>query len=164
VEHFPLPADAQYSYASAFNRGVHNGIDIFAPKGTPVLAVSSGIATTSIEPKGGKVVYLQGDDRRKYFYGHLDTWNVRLLARDPWDVEAGEVLGYVGNTGNAAGKSPHVHFEVEYQRRKYDPFPLLREVDPVVYPSGPTRRGGGSSVVPGSVLALALLWWWTSSS
>ncbi|HWO12531.1 MAG TPA: M23 family metallopeptidase, partial [Polyangiaceae bacterium] len=75
---FPLPADSEYGYAehSTFQRGVHEGLDIFAPLGTPVLAVFDGTARGVLEEgKGGNVVYLEapGPFGRRAFYAHLDS-------------------------------------------------------------------------------------------
>lgn len=107
----------------------HHGVDIFAPRGTPALAavdaVVARVQTTSI---GGNVVWLQplfGDLR--LYYAHLDSHNVELGQY----VMAGEVVGTVGNTGNARSTPPHLHFGV-YQRRRgrrggpADPYPFLK--------------------------------------
>lgn len=143
IERFPLPESAAYSYAQRFN-AEHRGTDIMAPHGTPVLAVERGTAWSNIEPKGGNVVYLQGASGWRYFYGHLATWQLQVISatqQQPVEVEAGAELGVVGNTGNAAGGPPHLHFQqrTSYSRgwQTVDPFPDLVRVDP--------KRGG----VPG---------------
>lgn len=143
MQHFPLPADADYSYESGFNPPHHEGVDIMAPKGTLALACEGGQAWSNIEPKGGKVAYLQGDSGARYFYGHLDSWTLKLISATtskPLRVEAGEAIGTVGTTGNAEGRPAHIHFQM--RRPVYygsegaysgtelvDPFPELVAVD-----------------------------------
>ena len=89
--------------------GVHKGIDIFAKKGTPVIASASGLVVykDNIE-LGGNVVAVLGPKWRIYYYAHLDSINTKNL---DW-VSRGEAIGAVGNTGNAAGKPPHLHYSV----------------------------------------------------
>lgn len=102
----------------------HEGIDIFAPRGTPVLAVASGrVATARSTPVGGKVVWLEdADSELTYYYAHLDDYRVR---EGDW-VGAGDVIGTVGNTGNARGVRPHLHFGVYRPGRvALDPAPML---------------------------------------
>ena len=84
----------------------HAGVDLFAPKGTPVVAPVSGVATPVSNPLGGTAVSLQGDDGTRYYGAHLD----RLGRRGR--VAAGAVIGYVGNTGDAKGGPTHLHFEM----------------------------------------------------
>ena len=82
----------------------HGGVDIFAPLNTPLRAVERGEAWSSVEPKGGNVVYLRAVDGKRYFYGHLNGWATKLFGVTklaPVRVEAGEPIGFVGNTGNA---------------------------------------------------------------
>jgi len=83
----------------------HLGTDFISPRGTPLVAVVSGVATAGQNDLGGNVVYLAGDDGHRYYYAHLDRWG--QLGR----VAAGEVIGFVGDTGNAVGV-PHLHFEI----------------------------------------------------
>ncbi|MBA2593288.1 MAG: peptidoglycan DD-metalloendopeptidase family protein [Gammaproteobacteria bacterium] len=103
-------------------RRQHEGVDIFAPRGTPVLAVAGGLATPRESRLGGKTVWLRSRGA-SYYYAHLDSFAVSSYAR----VDAGDVLGYIGNTGNARTTAPHLHFGV-YRRRSgaIDPLPLLR--------------------------------------
>lgn len=104
----------------------HEGTDIFAPLGAGVLAVADGRVRQATEPKGGKAVYLTEPDGTQWYYAHLDTFADLM---DPWEtreVEAGELLGYVGTTGNAKNRPPHVHFEWRPQGGvKADPYPQL---------------------------------------
>jgi LysM repeat protein len=84
----------------------HEGNDIFAPRGTPAVAVVGGTVVQTTGAIGGKQVKLAGDDGASYYYTHLDSFGAGGR------VEAGAVIGTVGNTGNAAGGPTHVHFEV----------------------------------------------------
>ncbi|MCB1044200.1 MAG: M23 family metallopeptidase [Acidobacteria bacterium] len=89
--------------------GVHKGVDIFAQQGTPVVAASSGwIMNVADTPKAGKTVLVLGPKWRFYDYAHLHAIHV---TKGSW-LSKGDVLGEVGNTGNAAGKAPHLHFAV----------------------------------------------------
>lgn len=96
-------------------RRTHRGVDIFAARGTPALAsVDAWVARVDTTPRGGNVVWLQplfGDMR--LYYAHLDTQAVETGQF----VSAGDVVGTVGNTGNAITTPPHLHFGV-YQRRQ----------------------------------------------
>lgn len=84
----------------------HQGTDLFAPRGRPAVATAAGTAVPSVGALGGNVVKLYGDDGTYYYYAHLDRFGAKGR------VSPGTVVGYVGNTGNAAGGPPHVHFEV----------------------------------------------------
>ncbi len=98
----------------------HEGIDLFAPRGTPVVAVTAGVAQASTNRLGGNVVWLFAPTGRTYYYAHLDRWAVGPLTV----VQPGDVVGYVGNTGNAAGTPPHLHFGI-YARGAIDPWPFV---------------------------------------
>ena len=88
---------------------VHKGIDIFANRGTPVIASTNGLViyTGNID-MGGNVVAVLGSKWRIYYYAHLDSINAKTLN---W-ASRGETIGAVGNTGNASGKPPHLHYSV----------------------------------------------------
>jgi murein DD-endopeptidase MepM/ murein hydrolase activator NlpD len=117
------------SFGSARDGGTreHEGVDIVAPRGTPALAVRDGIASPGTNALGGNVVWL--DDSRSdytFYYAHLDRW-----AQDrPTQVRAGDVVGYVGNTGNARATAPHLHFGI-YDDGAIDPLPFLEPDDPI---------------------------------
>jgi murein DD-endopeptidase MepM/ murein hydrolase activator NlpD len=109
----------------------HEGVDIFAPRGTPVVAVSDGVAEPSTNTLGGNVVWLRdASQRRTFYYAHLDRWAIDGAVR----VGAGDVVGYVGNTGNARTTAPHLHFGI-YDAGAIDPWPFIQPDDPV--PSAP---------------------------
>jgi peptidoglycan LD-endopeptidase LytH len=84
----------------------HRGVDMFAAKGTPVVASVGGEVRHRNSSLGGKSYYLDGDDGNRYYGAHLDSFGASGR------VEAGTVVGTVGNTGNARASSPHLHFEI----------------------------------------------------
>jgi murein DD-endopeptidase MepM/ murein hydrolase activator NlpD len=104
----------------------HHGIDIFAPRGTPVIAIAEGVVRTDETPRGGRVIWLRdGRVGRNLYYAHLDDWAVESGTA----VRTGDVIGYVGNTGNAKTTPPHLHFGI-YDRGPADPAPYLYRDDP----------------------------------
>jgi peptidoglycan LD-endopeptidase LytH len=119
-------------------RREHHGVDIFAPRGTPVVAAASGLVTSvGTNALGGNVVWvarpLTGES---HYYAHLDTQTVTAGTH----VDAGEELGTVGTTGNARGGPPHLHFGI-YAREPIDPLPYLAPA-PVIAPIRPDDRLG----------------------
>jgi peptidoglycan LD-endopeptidase LytH len=91
---------------------VHNAQDILAKRGTPVLAADDGtILHIGTNALGGNVVWTTDPSRRfAFYYAHLDRWAKGL--HDGQTVSRGDVLGYVGTTGNAPKDTPHLHFQV----------------------------------------------------
>jgi murein DD-endopeptidase MepM/ murein hydrolase activator NlpD len=99
----------------------HEGVDIFVQRLTPVLAVAAGRVMPRQDPLGGKAVWLNTPGT-SYYYAHLD----RVAVREHEEVNVGDVLGYVGNTGNARSTPSHLHFGVyRWGRQPIDPLPLL---------------------------------------
>ena len=89
--------------------GVHKGVDIFAPKGRPVLSATPGLVIRCGNgPRGGNTVLVLGPKWRFHYYSHLDRVDVRPFRI----VSSGERLGSVGNSGNAAGKPSHLHYAI----------------------------------------------------
>ncbi|HEX2088652.1 MAG TPA: peptidoglycan DD-metalloendopeptidase family protein [Actinomycetota bacterium] len=121
------PVDPPRHYTSSFGDPrsggrSHQGNDIMAPYGTPVRAPFPGVATTSSSYLGGLGVYVHGE-RGFVFNAHLSRFG--KLGR----VKAGDIIGYVGNTGNARYTSPHNHFEWHPGGGSaVDPYPYLNEV------------------------------------
>jgi murein DD-endopeptidase MepM/ murein hydrolase activator NlpD len=105
-------------------RRQHDGLDIFAPRGTPALAATAGVITrTATGGLGGNAVWLRDDVRGvTLYYAHLD----KMVVRSEQAVKAGEPVGFVGNTGNAAGGPTHLHFGVYTSRGAVDPLPFIR--------------------------------------
>jgi murein DD-endopeptidase MepM/ murein hydrolase activator NlpD len=84
----------------------HQGVDMLAPTGTPLVAVVSGSVQFKQTSLGGNSIWLSGSDGNRYFYAHLSSFEGSSRS-----VSQGAVIGYVGDTGNARG-TPHLHFEV----------------------------------------------------
>jgi murein DD-endopeptidase MepM/ murein hydrolase activator NlpD len=97
-------------WAARPNGRRHEGIDIFAPKGTAVVSTTRGIVTRVGENRlGGQVVGVLGPGFEWHYYAHLDRFGT---FREGDVVQVGDVLGYVGNTGNARGTPPHLHYGI----------------------------------------------------
>jgi murein DD-endopeptidase MepM/ murein hydrolase activator NlpD len=113
-------------------RRQHHGVDIFAPRGTPVIAAAAGVVNrVQVTNLGGKVVWLRDPVRNaNLYYAHLDSQHVSAGQ----EVLTGDTLGFVGNTGNARTTPPHLHFGM-YRRGEgpTDPFPFL-DPPPSVFP------------------------------
>ena len=104
----------------------HEGQDIFAPRGTPILSATTGYVVKIGEDNlGGHTVSVIGDGGRKYYYAHLDSYARNLEVGD--FVTRQTVLGYVGSTGNADGTPPHLHFGVYTATGAINPLPLLTD-------------------------------------
>ena len=102
----------------------HEGIDIFAARGTPVRAATEGIVLrVGTNRLGGQVVWMLGPGSQRHDYAHLDRYSDVAAGMR---VEQGRVLGYVGNTGNAADTPPHLHYGVYGAGGALNPYPLLR--------------------------------------
>ena len=101
----------------------HEGIDIFAKRGTPVVAVTDGRTRLRNGGLGGKTVWLGDEEGRSWYYAHLDSQYVATGDH----VDAGDTLGTVGNTGNARRTRPHLHFGL-YRRGRgaTDPLPWVQ--------------------------------------
>ena len=118
----------------------HQGIDIFAPRGTPVVSTTRGIVSRVGENRlGGTVVWVLGPGGDRHYYAHLDSVaDIRIGQR----IDAGQVLGTVGTTGNARGTPPHLHYGI-YRRVSgaINPFPLL--ASPAKPPPSPAAARKG---------------------
>jgi len=107
------------------NGRAHSGIDILSPVGTPVYAARSGMAFRGEVPTGyGKYIMIYHPDGYQTYYGHLSDW----VAASTKHVRRGELIGYVGKTGNAASKSmqPHLHFEIRKGGEPQDPRGVMK--------------------------------------
>jgi murein DD-endopeptidase MepM/ murein hydrolase activator NlpD len=111
---FPLMGEESVydSYGAArSDTGWHHGDDLFAPLGTPVLAVADGtVFTVGWEELGGWRLWLKDKRGNRFYYAHLSAYTG--LARNGTHVRAGQVLGFVGNTGDAITTPYHLHFEI----------------------------------------------------
>ena len=126
----------------------HEGIDIFALRGTPVIASTHGVVVRKgLNRLGGQVVGVIGPAGWYHYYAHLDAWST--IGIGDW-VEPGTVLGYVGDTGNAKGTPTHLHYGIYVRGEATNPYPLLvptplrRPPQPARAPSGSPRRRRGA--------------------
>lgn len=124
---FPVAGGAQFTNdwgAARADTGTHKGTDLFAATGTPVVAVEDGtISKMGPSAIGGNRIWLNG----RYYYAHLSRFAQGI--RPGAQVKAGQVIGYVGTTGDAKGTSPHLHFGFDpngTQGQSWaNPYPLL---------------------------------------
>ncbi len=94
------------------------------PTGTELLAAESGIISRLAGGgRGGLALYIEGRSGAKHYYAHLSGYADGIAEGRP--VTAGEVVGYVGDSGNAAGGLPHLHYEIHPGDRPVNPYPLL---------------------------------------
>jgi murein DD-endopeptidase MepM/ murein hydrolase activator NlpD len=111
---FPLAGPSHFSDDWLYSRPggrYHEGIDLFADRGTPVVAVAGGtLFRVGYSGISGNRLWLRDDAGTEFFYAHLDSFS--SAAREGARVEKGTVIGYNGDTGDARGTSPHVHFEI----------------------------------------------------
>ncbi len=136
VEHLtPRAVQSRFGATRDAGRRLHEGIDIFAPRGTPVVAATDGwIGSSMTNGLGGNVVWVWSPLRGvNTYYAHLDRQAVSPGQR----VIAGDVVGYVGNTGNARGGPTHLHFGVYVTGQG--------SVDPLPYVCGDACFGGDGS-------------------
>jgi Peptidase family M23 len=122
---FPVATEGDPHYTDDFGTPrvghTHHGIDIFATMGAPVLAPDEGSLTYGVDPLGGPSFYLNAPDGTHYYGTHLSAY-----VGSARQAKAGEVIALVGMGGNAAGTSPHLHFEMHPGGGPaIDPYPYL---------------------------------------
>ena len=113
----------------------HHAIDILAPRGTPVRAAVPGTIKKLFTSRAGGLTIYEFDqsEEKVYYYAHLDSYSDTL--REGQTVAQGDVIGYVGTTGNAPANTPHLHFAISilpptkewWKGDAIDPYPLLVE-------------------------------------
>lgn len=138
------PSDLANTWGAPRGEGrSHEGIDIFAPRGTQVLSATPGIVVRrGWNRLGGRVISVLGPGGQYHYYAHLEEYDVADVG--DW-VEAGEVLGYVGDSGNAAGTPTHLHYGIyEPGGGAINPYPLLTAPEPAALPPPRSRRGARS--------------------
>ncbi|HTL14504.1 MAG TPA: M23 family metallopeptidase [Thermomonas sp.] len=129
------PAQLQDTFTDARSAGrSHDAIDIMAPAGTPVLAVADGTVEKLFESRlGGTTLYQFNAERTlAYYYAHLQAYAPGIAEGQA--LRRGQVIGYVGSTGNASPEAPHLHFAVFvlgpekqwWKGEAVNPYPLLR--------------------------------------
>jgi murein DD-endopeptidase MepM/ murein hydrolase activator NlpD len=131
---FPVYGPVAYSdtYGLRTPRGWHHGDELFAPLGAPVLAVTDGtLFLVGWSPIGGNRLWLRDQNGNYFYYAHLAAFSTAAVAGAT--VHAGQIVGFVGDTGDAVGTLPHLHFEIHPPSRMaygYDgavnPTPYLR--------------------------------------
>lgn len=134
----PVPGIAPEAISDTFNemRGSarrHEALDIMAPRGTPVVAVDDGVIKKLFTSQYGGLTIYQFDPSEtvSYYYAHLDRYADGL--KEGVAVKQGDVLGYVGSTGNASPSAPHLHFTIFrlgaekrwWEGEALNPYPLL---------------------------------------
>jgi len=140
----PIPVDGvtasqlQNTWGFARDGGRHHkGIDIFAPRNTPIRSVTAGVVENKgMRGLGGQVVTITGPGGYRFYYAHLEDYGPQEVG--DW-VEAGEIIGYVGNSGNAAISSTHLHYGIyNPSGDAINPYPLLKRGQP--FPSEPIAQ------------------------
>lgn len=112
------------SWGDARSNGrTHEGIDIMAPRGTPVVSPTNAVVSKiGYGANGGNYVYTINGGGERYYFAHLDSYAPGLT--EGKKLVPGDLIGYVGNTGNASGGAPHLHFGI-YDRGASNPYPRL---------------------------------------
>jgi murein DD-endopeptidase MepM/ murein hydrolase activator NlpD len=158
---YAFPVAGEHSFVDTFGAPrsdvpVHIGNDVFATFGTPVVAVADGrlyrVGTLTIS---GNRLWLRDKKGFRYFYAHLSDF--AAAAYNGADVHAGEVIGFVGNTGDAEPTPPHLHFEVHMpDGAVVDPYPYLLKWDAggVTSASWLRRYGKDPGVRPGALVVV----------
>ena len=130
------PQALRDTFADGRVGGPHEALDILAPRGTPVRAVDDGrlVKLFHSVPGGITLYQLDPSGRLAYYYAHLDRYAEGL--REGMALKRGDVVGYVGSTGNASPDAPHLHFAVFrlgqeqrwWQGTAINPYPALRRL------------------------------------
>ena len=127
----PNPLPKQHladTWGAARSQGrSHEGIDIFAKRGTPIQATTQGIVSKVGEDAlGGRVVMIIGPGGAGHYYAHLEEY--ADISPNDW-VNTGDIIGYVGDSGsgNAKGTPPHVHYGIYINGSAVNPYPLLHK-------------------------------------
>jgi murein DD-endopeptidase MepM/ murein hydrolase activator NlpD len=143
----------------------HHGEDIFAPLGAPLLAVTDGVVfSVGWNDVGGYRLWLRDQQGNQFYYAHLSAFSP--LAQNGAHVRAGDVLGFIGNSGDAQGTPYHLHFEIHpvgLLSYGYDgvvsPYPYLvawRRLTDIVFPDGsgwaPLPTPGATAPKPGAIV------------
>jgi murein DD-endopeptidase MepM/ murein hydrolase activator NlpD len=158
---FVFPVYGPHNYTDTFgaarvDTGFHQGNDIFATAGTPLVAVCDGsLNRVGTLPISGNRLWVKCKTGDSFFYAHLSAY--ASDAHDGLRVKAGQVIGFVGSTGDAEQTPPHLHFEVHPgDGAAVDPYPFLRawENHQDVPAAAWVRRNGQPGEQPGTLVVL----------
>jgi murein DD-endopeptidase MepM/ murein hydrolase activator NlpD len=159
---FPVSGGATYSddwMAPRSDGRSHLGNDLFNKEGTPLLAVDDGQIRYGEDGLGGHVANLYAQDGTRYYYAHQSAFEGGPAPRQ---VKAGDVIGYMGHTGNAANTPTHLHFEVHPNNSgpsgAIDPYPLLKKA---TVQSGASPSTSTNKVAVGLLLGAAAIGLWS---
>lgn len=131
VEGFVCPAGGDLNLTNdwGFPRSggrYHQGTDVFADRNTPLVAVVDGLVKFSTNSLGGVVAYLEAPNGTRYYYAHLEAYAPGVDSGS--FVAGGTTIGFVGDSGNAKGTPPHVHFQIHpYGGDPVNPYPVLTD-------------------------------------
>ncbi len=154
---FPVLANASFGDswgAARSDVGWHHGVDIFAARGAPIVAVADGVLlSVGWNDVGGRRLWLRDRAGNFFYYAHLLRF--APIAADGARVRAGTVIGFVGNTGDAAGGPSHLHFEVHPASLlsvgydgAVDPFPYVSAWQRLTVAGAAARLAAASSAGP----------------
>lgn len=150
---FPVLGGASYSndFAAARSNGrSHQGNDLFNREGTPLIAVDDGFIRFGLDPLGGNIANLRTTDNTRYYYAHLSGFEGSNR-----QVQAGEIIGYLGKTGNAWSTSPHLHFEIHPGGGSAtNPFPILKNAS--IQQPGMVAKGVSKNILGPILIAGAI--------
>jgi murein DD-endopeptidase MepM/ murein hydrolase activator NlpD len=145
--------------------GWHHGEDIFAPLGAPLLAVADGtVFSVGWNDVGGYRLWLRDKQGNQFYYAHLSAFS--QLAQNGAQVKAGDVIGFMGNSGDAQGTPYHLHFEIHPVQMLYQgydgvipPYPILirwKVLEDIQFPDGtgwaPPAPAGAQAPKPGAIV------------
>lgn len=131
---FAFPVALPHNFISSFGfprsgGRLHQGNDLFAPYGTPLFAAERGVVgKVGTNSLGGIKLWISGASGTSYYYAHLSAFALGIA--DGTVVDPGDIVGFVGNTGNAISTPPHLHFEIHPGGGDaIDPYPILHAAD-----------------------------------
>ncbi len=157
---FPVRGPADYTddwhdprFGPPFH--LHQGTDIFADRGTPVVAPEAGTLTFTDGGLGGRGAYVTTDDGTSYYFAHLNSYDRSVYSGAA--VERGQVIATVGNTGNAENGAPHLHFEIRPGGVAVNPKPILDQWQDEALEAVPALLAAYGVNVPRAITAAGML-------
>jgi hypothetical protein len=157
---FPVRGPADYTddwhdarFGPPFH--LHQGTDIFADRGTPVVAPESGTIEFQDGGLGGRAAFVTTGEGTSYYFAHLNSYDRSVYSGA--SVERGQVIATVGNTGNAENGSPHLHFEIRPGGVAVNPKPILDQWQAEALDAVPTLLAAYGVNVPRAITAAGML-------